>query len=319
MKRSPASYRRIGQKAWPRFVWSIVAACVIVSIYIGIKSIASAPLLREFVVIWTDPVQIVSMDPSWQSVVTMEVPSDVLVPAAFGYGQYPVSSLLELDSLEERNGKLVTESLTQAFGLPVGTYIVISDKISFAEPKAGLQQVFSWTSIPKYLQGKIDSPVTLRTWLRWVMAAKSLRASSVRSVPIDTVFVSKKQADGTTVRTLDQSRLDFHLESAFADTGIRKEALSVGFYNTTDVSGLGQKAARALSHIGAPVVFIGNEEGSLDRCKARTRRSLAQSKTFLFIRTFYGCGEEFIEEGESQVADILVYLGKDYAALFTKQ
>ena len=55
----------------------------------------------------------------WQKLI---LPEDLLLPIAQGYGSYQVGSLVELDGLEGKGGRLVQVGLQEALGIGIDGY-----------------------------------------------------------------------------------------------------------------------------------------------------------------------------------------------------
>lgn len=98
----------------------------------------------------------------------------------------------------------------------------------------------------------------------------------------------------------------------FVSSELAQEALSVTVVNTTDISGLGTHAARALESAGIRVGMIKSDtEAIADKCVVRASEENLKSRGVAWIVGTHGCRTELVGEG-SQAAETLVFFGREY-------
>ena len=272
---------------------------------------------RQTIVIVGNPVHIFSFTAAKNQVSVLDIPEDVTVPAIQGYGRYSVGSLFTLDHINHRSGVLFTDRLSDALGVPISGYAQIGRSADGAGSVELVRHIFSWSSIPGMLTGRIKSSVPFGTWVSLVIAAQTLSGDAVTVVHASGAFVPATQADGSVVRALDPSRFDYFAGTAFLDNGIRSEGVSVAVYNTTQVASVGQHAARVMSKVGMPLVFVGNETPERARCIVSGTKEALDSKTAAFIRDYFRCAVTVSPTTENNAAaNLVVLLGKMYASRF---
>jgi len=116
---------------------------------------------------------------------------------------------------------------------------------------------------------------------------------------------------------LDPSRLDYIINNAFLDTGLRGEQLSIAVYNTTSVPSVGERAARVMSHLGLQLVFVGNSTPERPTCVVTGSSRALSTKTAMFIRDYFQCTEgPPLSTDAGAAADLVLYLGTQYAQQF---
>ncbi len=322
MTKEASSYKRQGKRAIAHVGWIAAVIGVIFVGFFSMQGIVRTAPYRQSVVIVGDPVRVVSWNALKSQITILDIPQDVTIDATSGYGKYAVGSLFKLDDLDHKNGTLFVSSVSDAVGLPISWYIVPSDPKVLTEPGVSMiRRLFSWSSILAILTHQIKSSVPLGVWLSFVAASQSISADGVVSVDARNAFIDHGLPDGSSVRALDQSRLDYLTNNAFLDSGLRSEGLSVAVYNTTDIPSVGQHAARLMTRLGIQLLFVGNSHPAREDCAVVGSQKALVTKTTQFIKDYFHC-----KNGESQGAldnptgaDIVVLLGKQYATQFAVQ
>ncbi len=313
MKQEKSADQRKARRLLPRLVrWGIIGL-VIVGIFVLFQGVLSPAPNRETVVIVDDPIRVVSIDAKRHRVTVADLPQQVMIPAAFGYGKYTMRAIISLDEIDHRDGALIASSVSNALGLPV-TGLHAFSAGGGQTTISTIRSIFSFRSL---FVPWVDRS---RTWIGWmkrmqlVFAIASLSADAVRVVDLAPSIVTTVAPDGGTVDTLDESRVDYLLDDAFFDADIRSENISVAVYNTTAIPAVGQRASRMLARVGMQLVFVGNAEGEIKGCELAGSKEALVSKTALFIARHFGCStKEEQGGGKDAGADLEVLLGTDFA------
>lgn len=309
MTPSHAALKRQGKRRMAEFAWTAIVLVILFFLIIGIRSLTLPTPYRQTIVVAGNPTRIVSWNATLDGITVIDVPQNVTIQAAQGYGVYPIQSLLTLDEQEHKGGTLFVQSMADAFGLPVSWYVDRTGIGSSATDTQTIRSIFSPGSVLGILTHTTQGSVPFKTWLTFVVAAMRLSSGAVDTVNLSNAFVPATLPDGSTVSELDPSRSDYMLGNAFLDSGLRSENLTIAVYNTTDVPSLGQKVARAMAHVGLQLVFVGNAAPVQSLCVERGNTAALASKTAQFIADYYHCNRDKGTGDARAGADISVYIG----------
>jgi len=286
---------------------------ILVLFFILFRVMASPVPFRQTIVVIGDPLHVISFDAKNRRVTALDLPHDTVITAALGYGKYSVRALLSLDEIDHRDGLLVTSSVSNALGLPIAGHM----KTPEAQGTMDIQQlrrIFSWRSVPAVMTKRVHGSVSLVTWLRFVRTVSSLPADGLKVVSLAPAIIDTASPDGSRTPAIDESRVDYFLDTVFFDAGIRSEGISVAIYNTTGVPSVGQRASRQLGRVGMQLVFVGNDETEVSRCVIAGSKDAQKTKSAQFIKAYYGCSEsDDVSRGKETGADLVVLLGTDFA------
>lgn len=319
MRRPAATMHRKGKRMVPHIILLLTGVIVLTVGILALRSWTRPSPYRQVLVILGNPVHIVSWSADRKRVAVLDIPPDVTVESTRGFGRYGVGPLFTLDGINDLKGALFIGSLSYTLGLPVSWYVAPPARI--ADGAGGvelLRRVFSWTSIFHSATARGDMPFS--RWVAFVFAAQSLSGDAVQVTDVSGAYVPITMPDGSLVREVDISRLDYLLGTSFLDTGIRGEGTTVAVYNTTDVPSVGQHAARVMGKMGMPLVFVGNAQPARDTCLLTGSKDALSTRTAAFIRDYFTCAESTSGQPDNAAAaDLVVLLGKKYAAQFLPQ
>lgn len=305
--------RRLFTHVLPLVILGIIAGGVLLFLRFAL---APAPF-REAIVIASDPVHVISFDTRAKKITAMDIASDTVIPGALGYGKYPVRAIISLDEIDRRNGVLITSSISNAIGLPVTGYVKMGKNADTPLTADNISGLFALPSIRQYIGGAMKGSVSLLTWMRFVSLVHSIPADGIKIIDSKGMTNNLPSPDGGTYPELDENRVDYIVDTAFFDGGIRTEALSVAIYNTTAIPSIGTRASRQLAKVGMQMVFVGNREEGVPHCVVAASEENLRSKTAQFIRKTYGCTDKVSqEEGKEIGADIVLLLGNSFAERF---
>lgn len=317
MNTSSQAYQRKGKRVLPHVISTVFVFVVFgVALVFVQHAMRPAPYRQSFVIAG-NPARVVSWNAAKNQVTMLDVPEEVMIDATGGYGSYRLGSLFTLDHLEHKNGVLYTSSVSDAIGLPVSWYIDPGTSIGQAADVDVVRSLFSLKNVWRMLTHQMDTSMPFSTWMSFMFAASSLSSDSVTAINARNAYVDTTLADTSVVKKLDPSRLDYLIDNAFMDTGLRAEGLTIGVYNTTSVPSVGERAARVMSHLGLQLVSVGNAAKEQTTCTVSGSAAALSSKTAQFIRDYFHCqNATAISGNQSTVADISLYLGTLYASQF---
>lgn len=277
--------QRIGSRYLQRIIIAVVSVLIVLLVVIFWNIITALPWERTTVVVAGDPVQIVSWDQVRGKLAIIPIPADVRIDGVSGVGNLPLASLRKLEVLDPKKKGVFVKSLEDTFALPI-----------MGVTGSGL-------------------PFPLRFRLWWIR--KQLRPDAVTTVDLGLqgVFRSDVLPDGSQVRVFDANRFDAIIGSQLEVDTIRREELRVRVVNTTDALGLGNRAARILSHAGMVVIAVDSEPPVQNECTIHAKQDLWSRQSVRFVKNVFDCVVNAQDWDER--ADLTVRLGSVYAQRFT--
>lgn len=294
-----------------------IVAFVGVGVFFFLRTLFSPVPFRQTVIVVADPVHVISFDAKNRKITTVDIPLDTVIPAALGYGKYTVRALVSLDDIDHHNGSLISGSISNALGVPISGYLRPESLTDGPMTLELLRHIFSYGSIPSAFVNRSHRSISWLSWVRFVGSVGSMSADTWRSIQLSQAIVDTVTPDGNTVPTLDESRVDYIIDTSFFDTGIRAEGTSVAVYNTTDVPSIGLRASRQLSRVGMQLIYVGNSDTEVKQCVVVGSEAIQKTKTAQFIHEYYGCEAKNDENlGKETGADLVVLLGTDFAARY---
>lgn len=310
MKGAVDSERRTRQ-VFTRYFPVVTAFVTLIVFAVTIIRVLTPSAFRYTLVLNSDPVIVVSLDPKRERATATSISRDVVLRGTMGYGKFPLGSLIALDTMDKRSGALVRGSVSRALGLPVD-YVFDRGGMTITDPLTArsLRALFSIVTKPASL-GWVE-------WLRLIRAISSLSADGLQLIDLSSASAPALLPDGSTVVELDETRVDAVLGSAFFDTEIREESLSVAVYNTTNTAEVGRITARQLTHIGVRLVLVGNKTPAVSRCRILGRKEVLVTHTARFLGNAYGCETVINAAAGSDVgADMIFELGEEEARIYS--
>lgn len=313
-------YERLGLRFGRILVIFSLFCTVLLAVFFSFAPPLRKPSFRTTMVIVANPMVILSWDRLRRTIVTIRIPSNVTIEGVHGYGAYSLEALWKLGFIDKSEDDLLATSLEEILGVPIPFFLGYSQRDSYIQMGAGidgLKQYFRFTTLLSYLRGMYRSNIPLSSLAMLTWYVGFYRPDQLSEIDLLKSYgvTSYKLADGSSSVSVDPARLDILIGTLFEDERIRKEALRVAVYNTTQTSALGNRIARLLNHMGALVIEVGNSDLSVDRCIVSTKGSILQSFTVAFIARHYGCQARELKEPHR--ADIIVYVGKEYERRFT--
>lgn len=284
---------RIGARYLPRLILAISSGFFVLLAIISWNIVTALPAERTTVAVVGDPVQIVSWDNARQQLTIIPVPPDVYLDGAFGVGTLPLASLRKLEALDIKKKGVFAASLEEALAVPIDGVI---DK-----------EALSPFVLTAWWGNGLFLPLRLRLW--WIFHRLRPDAVTMFDLEARSVFRPEWFPDGSQVRVFDINRFDAVIANRLEVDAIRREELRVRVVNTTDVAGLGNRAARILSHAGMVVVAVESEPLTQKRCSVHTKKAFWDSQSGRFIQKVIQCS--MTEADTDERADVTVRLGEE--------
>ncbi|MCL4390563.1 MAG: LCP family protein [Patescibacteria group bacterium] len=246
---------------------------------------------RFNVVFVGSPVKLVSVNVAAKNIDIISFPNDLYIPQlAHGYGPFEVGKIYAVGQLDRRGGETVAATVSDYLGVPVDGYVLGNDALR-ASP----------------------SDLNLMDRARVLLAMFTTRADKVNVVNLASLASPLVLVDGSQATSIDQDALDNALSGLFVEDRIRTENLRVAVINSTNVTGLGNRAARLLSNIGVSVVSVDNSDIALPGCQLLVDPKQKNTVTVNRIAAIFHC--QIMSKGAGR-ADVVLTLGEDYASNF---
>lgn len=285
------------------------------SLQVVTKSFSWEGRERLNLVLKTDQLYLLSLDPQKKTITLFRVPDEVYLNVPFNFGSWPARSIYELGQAERPPAgvKFLTRTMEAAFALPMDGYLLV-----YGESPLPLEKVVEqirqnpFSGFAFLRQVKTDLSI-IEYW-RFVLALKGVRTDKIRVVDLGQVNLTSwlKTADGSRVLKLDILRLDEFIQKQIPDEGFKEEALSVGVFNTTDHPQLAERAARLITNLGGRVIFLDNTLTHLEKSLVVG----GESRTAARLREIFAPGQKSrptlpSDQGFSR-AEVNIFLGEDY-------
>lgn len=188
-----------------------------------------------------------------------------------------------------RDGDRIKESL--ALGFPLDGYVKTPVDVSsqnFSKYSAMLSFFF------RQFQSKFDN-TTILDVSKLISSSMSV---SKKDVEAKTVIISQDGAEGIT---------SDEIYSAFKDSDVINEGLSIEVINATSAEGLAGRVGQIIKNTGGNVISVNSQEGQ----KTSRLLSTRSSKTLTRISHLLGIVPAIVKDLNSQ-ADIRIVLGEDF-------
>ena len=278
--------------------------------------LASGSQLPISVVVAGEPMAVFSLEKSGRATL-ITLPSGVAVAAVYGYGTYSLEALWQLGTIEKKGGQLLSASLSESLAVPLAWYIARrSGEASGIAGLADLKRFFSPGAISRFLTGQYQTNLSLPRLVKLVSSVQGLTPDRLTAIDLRgrDVYRIEELPDGSQRKIIDSAKIDETIGSAMELEEIRREALAVAIYNTTEVPALGNRVARLLSRLGVIVVTTSNETPEVNECEVSGNKAAISTKTARLIIEFYRC--RVTEKMGDGRADLELRIGTSYASRF---
>jgi len=297
--------------------WLIVVFVLVLFCIFGLRG-PSTSSDRVNVVVATSPMSVWSWNTTDNTFIVLTIPSDDVIDALYGYGNYSLDALWRLGFIDQKEGVLLSDSLSDTLGIPISWYIGakaqtlagVSDALGYGKT------LFSLSNIFPFMGRRYQSNMPISLFIAFSRVLTAARPDTIHEIDVGNLDVVNAELlpDGTTRKVLSPDFLDHALGGIFESDVIRAEGLTVALYNTTSVPALGNRASRLLSNAGILVVTVGNDQHLINQCELTGGAKPLSSKTALYITSLFHCRKIVSQDGAR--ADLMIRLGTDFAKRF---
>lgn len=261
---------------------------------------------RFNLVLHADPISLVSLDASSQTISFLVIPDGTYIEAASGYGPCRVEKIYPLGELEGRGIELLAASFETYFGLPIDGWLRVEKEWSLGEAK----RLFSGSI---NLAFKDQSRTNLSYWdlaRLWLMTSRT-RSHKVEVVDLGETTVAEEFTlpDGAKARKVDSQRISKIISNLFTDKRLRQEDLAIAVMNASGETGLAAEAARLVTNIGGRLVEVGDWPEKLENCQIKTTPATKKTYTSQKLAKIFNCQFGVDLEGGERW-DLLIVLGE---------
>lgn len=316
--RSPRVRHNGRTSPWSGIFFGIV--CVIVVTFFSILGLQNSGVAsqRVNVVVATNPITVWSWNRVDNTFIVLSIPSDDVIDALYGYGNYSLDALWRLGFIDKKGGLLLSDSLSDTVGLPIDWYIG-SKSLSLtniSDPLGYGKTLFSLTNIFSFMDRAYQSNMPMGLFIAFSQALTGARPDKINEINVGNLDVVNEVSlpDGESQKIISPDYLDHALGGVFESDIFRTEGLSVALYNTTHVPALGNRAARLLTNAGILVVTVGNDEQPIHQCDETGSTKSLSTNTARYITGLFHCRKIISSDGSR--ADLIIRLGNDFAKRF---
>lgn len=272
-------------------------------------------------VVKSQDIYVLSFNPVDKSATVLKVPEETYVNLPFGYGSWPMRSVYQLGEAEKpvMGAKLLESTIESTFGVPINGYVLLSDTSSLNSEEL----IEKLRQDPLALDLLLKSNTDLSLWqiINFWLGMRGVRFDKVKFVDLAQSSITSWTllSDKSRVLSIDQVKLDQYLQDKFIDNKLKDEGLTVGIFNSTDHSGLADKAARMVNNIGGQVIFTTNSQVKLSKTVVLGKSSYTLQKMVgLFAASCKKTSDcdDNLPNIESSRADVNIILGEDYYMLY---
>lgn len=265
---------------------------------------------RLNLVLNTNPISLVSFDPSSQAISFLTIPDGTYIEVVGNYGPYRIEKIFSLGKLEGRGIELLTASLETYFGLPVDGWIEAEEKWQgTGEAKRLLSGLIG-------LGFKEKSLTNLSRWdlIRLWLMVNQTRGHKVETVDLGETTITEEFSlpDGTQAKRVDQERISRIISNLFTDYQLRQEDLGIAIMNAGGEAGLAAKAARLITNIGGRLVEVGDWPEKLTECQIRTTPVAKKTYTAQKFAKVFNCQLRADSEKESRWDILIILTGESW-------
>ncbi|MDO8638026.1 MAG: LCP family protein [Candidatus Daviesbacteria bacterium] len=261
--------------------------------------------------ILADKIYILSFNPDQKTLLLLKIPDETYLPVPFNFGKWSMGSVYQLGQSENPpiGALLFKKTLEENLGIPLNSYIIDQkSQDSFEKKLTNLRQ--NPLENISFLRG-IKTDLSFLEYWKLAWSLRGVRFDKVKTLDLGESDLTSWLVlrDGSRVISIEQEELDNYIQKYFADSKLKDEGLSIGIYNTTEHTGLAEKAERLIENMGGRVVFTANSKSHLDQSLLLGGKSY----TFDVLSGFFAKKPTSLPSNlDSSRADINLFLGEDY-------
>ena len=210
----------------------------------------------------SDQVAVLSFNPEQNTLTIVKIPEETYIYVPGGYGSWPLRSVYNLGQSEElpKGAELLISSLRSFLGIPFDGYLEIA-----AEPEDFVNRLKNPLAIIE-IWGNMKTNLTPSEFLRLCLSLKGVRFDKVKSFDLASLNLLQESTlgDGQKVFIADNIKIDA-FSNKLSEDKMGSERISVAIFNTTEVPGLAQKAARMVLNMGGNSIISTNAPGNFEK------------------------------------------------------
>lgn len=206
----------------------------------------------------------------------IELPPNLVLPIAQGYGTYRVGALVGLDRLEKRQGQLIVTGLQEVLGIVLdGDYAHLNwwDRLKLTVEARGRQETIKFEEV----------------------------------VPVTRVV----GPDGAQTLQISEADMDKFSSRFLADEAVRAEGIKVTILNATGQTGLARRVARIVTNMGLVVVKLGEADLN-EKSRLMINKDKQKSISIQKLKNLFQVKRVEVGDTSEYRADAVVFIGADY-------
>lgn len=246
-----------------------------------------------------DSVSLISLDNESKTAVVVNMPENAYYQSTYGKGYVLNSSLLKLDIVSKKRGKLLISTLREFIGVPVDGWIKIEGKNP--ETKEDFLRIKNKTSFSFYS-------------LKFFYQLGKIRPDKIDFINLEdaNIFHNEQLPDNSEVLSTDTITMDGYLAEKFYELAILREGYTISVLNGSETSGLATRVARIIGNSGGHVIMVSESSVKTDRCTVSTTKEKKNSYTVKRYAKIFNCSILTDQTSTDSRSDLTITLGLDY-------
>ncbi len=213
-------------------------------------------------IVQADSLYLFSYNPGSQVINLIKIPDEAYLNLPLSFGSWQASSVYQLGQSENPpiGASLLEKTMTLVFGLPVGHYLILPEKMRVDPLDKTLENLRqSPLSALSFLSGAQTDLSPLEYGKLW-WGLRDVRPDKITVTDLmhGTITSWLLLSDGSRVLQINPDELDQFVRDNLIDNKLKDEGLTIGVFNATEHPGLAEQAARLISNSGGRVIFTTN-------------------------------------------------------------
>lgn len=227
------------------------------------------------IVVKMDTSYLMSYQPNGKELTIFKFPADLYMDAPYNFGKWPMRSIYDLGQAEKppMGPTLLRDTINTSFDLLADGYLIFS---SASDNLPDLIERERKSLLPGIdLLSKTKTDLNIMEFLKVWWAIKEVRTDKIKNIDLEKSDLTRwlLLPDGSRVISLDEVKLDAFEQGFFETEKIKKEGLSIGIFNATDIPGLAERAARIITNTGGRVIFTSNAPDIAEKSTILAKKS----------------------------------------------
>lgn len=242
---------------------------------------------RFTLMVTSDPPVLVSYQSDPGDLLTLSFPANTEIAGSFNLGNWSLESLAKLGDMREFRGQVLTKSLQYELRVPIDGWMGEGGNILIgAQNGNGL-----WALLKGMFATRETTNLTFFDQWRLFWEVRGLSAAQRRPLAAEKIGLAKQArfADGQIGFKLDKEKIKTLALRDLQDMIVSQENVGVGIVNTTDIAGVGEKAAGVINTMGARVFWVRTQKGNVERCLIKTNSDSSGTLTVRRLAAIFNC------------------------------